>query len=259
MGTITRQNIENLTAAELEQLRAGYTAMQALSDSRGFNSIAGYHKVPLNLCYHHEEPTMFLPWHRGYMLTFEQLLRDQNDQLALPYWDWTSPASHTEGVPPAFSAPKQPDAKPNPLFRSRINVPTAKPPVNRWTLRFPGNPQDLPTAASVQTVLAIPDYATFCSQLQGIHDAVHGWTGGMKGDMAFLDFAAYDPIFYSHHCMIDRIWDRWQQIHGITNIKPSLLKRPLRGFDNLTVTSVLDTSELGYSYASDEIVLAEKT
>jgi tyrosinase len=259
MNAITRQNIDHLTPTELAQLRAGYAGMQALSDNRGFNAIAGYHKVPLNLCYHHEDPTMFLPWHRGYMLTFEQFLRDQGSQLALPYWDWTSPTSHAKGVPAAFGAPSQPNGKPNPLYRSMINAPTVKPPVNRWTKRFPGNPKNLPTLTSVQAVLAIADYPTFCGQLQDIHDAVHVWTGGAKGDMAFLDFAAYDPIFYSHHCMIDRIWDRWQQLHGITNIKPNLLQRPLRGFDNLTVASVLDTSELGYSYASDEIVLNEKT
>jgi tyrosinase len=269
MATITRQNIEQLTDDELAQLRAGYAAMQALSDNRGFNSIAGYHKVPLNLCYHHEPggELMFLPWHRGYMLTFEQYLRDQNAALTLPYWDWTSPASQSSGVPKAFSDATQADGGANPLLRSYINVPTATPPVTRWTVRFPTSVTDpnlrLPTSAEVQQLLAEPDYATFAQGLQGIHDTVHGWTGGQQGDtpgdMALVDFAAFDPIFYSHHCMIDRIWARWQEINGVNNITPSLLQRPLRGFDNLTVSSVLDISQLGYSYASDEIVVNDQT
>jgi len=37
----------------------------------------------------------FLPWHREYLLKFEQMLRDVSGDhsLVLPYWDWTDPAS----------------------------------------------------------------------------------------------------------------------------------------------------------------------
>lgn len=42
----------------------------------------------------HNSPT-FLPWHREFLDKFETMLREMsgNPALALPYWDWTNPAS----------------------------------------------------------------------------------------------------------------------------------------------------------------------
>jgi tyrosinase len=42
----------------------------------------------------HNSPT-FLPWHRQYLVLFEQMLREVsgNPRLALPYWDWTNSES----------------------------------------------------------------------------------------------------------------------------------------------------------------------
>jgi tyrosinase len=254
--TITRQNIEHLTAVELTAVRKAYAAMQAVSDNRGFNAIAGYHGIPLNLCYHHEDQSMFFPWHRGYLLTFEAALRDHDPSVALPYWDWTSDSSHSIGIPKAFTDRTQADGSKNPLLSSYINVPSANPPQKRWTRRNPGDPSELPTTADVENALNESDYLQFSIAVQDIHDGVHGWTGG---DMGMVPVAAFDPVFFSHHCMIDRLWSRWQELYGVNNVPSSILNRPLRGFDNLTVASILSISNLGYSYASDEIVLHEST
>lgn len=217
----------------------------------------------MQFCYHHEDPLMFLPWHRGYLLEFEHRLRDVDASLSVPYWDWTSPTSHQFGVPKAFSNQKRQDGSRNPLASSVINVASTKPPVRRSTVRFPGKPTELPQPAELDQILGESDFKTFSNMLQDLHDGIHGWTGGQKGnkpgDMAMVPWAAYDPIFFSHHCMIDRVWYRWQQVNGVNNIPSSLLSRPLRGFDNLTVASVLDLTRLGYRYASDEITVAETT
>jgi hypothetical protein len=52
----------------------------------------------------------FLPWHRGYLGWFEQIIRDVSgdDTFALPYWDWTPLAGRS--VPPAFQSPGTADA-----------------------------------------------------------------------------------------------------------------------------------------------------
>lgn len=39
---------------------------------------------------------------------------------------------------------------------------------------------------------------------------------GANGDMGENDTAALDPIFYFHHCFIDRVFWLWQQKHGAT-------------------------------------------
>ena len=38
-----------------------------------------------------------------------------------------------------------------------------------------------------------------------------------NGDMGENDTAALDPIFYFHHCFVDRVFWLWQKRHGATN------------------------------------------
>src|SRR5262249_12145373 len=119
-------------------------------------------------------------------------------KVGLPWWDWTSALSHASGVPAAFSAATVSGAA-NPLFKARIVAPTANPPINRFTRRFPGNPSALPTTAQVNNLLNLNQFTDFTNQLENIHDGVHGWTGGQSGslfgDMGQLGTAAWDPIF----------------------------------------------------------------
>ena len=66
--------------------------------------------------------------------------------------------------------------------------------------------------------------------------------------MASVATAAWDPVFWSHHCMIDRLWYLWQIRHGVNNIPPDLLPMVLQPFP-LTVRDVLSINSLGYEYA----------
>lgn len=40
---------------------------------------------------------------------------------------------------------------------------------------------------------------------------------GANGDMGENDTAALDPIFYFHHCFVDRVFWLWQKKHGFTD------------------------------------------
>src|ERR1051325_7816031 len=257
---IVRKNVDSLNAAELQALRSGYAKAQGIMDNRGYNHFAGLHGIPNWYCWHHDHTqgstvnaNLFLPWHRAYLLFFDRAIRDQspsgpNDpKVGLPWWDWTTALSHANGVPKAFSAATV-NGKANPLFRARIVAPTANPPINRLTRRFPGDPSELPTKNDVSDLLDIPQFNDFSSQLEDIHDNIHGWTGGnngqVGGDMGFLATAAWDPIFWSHHCMIDRLWYLWQLKHGMNNIPPALVPLVLTPF-NMTVRDVLNIHTLG--------------
>lgn len=54
-----------------------------------------------------------------------------------------------------------------------------------------------------------------------LHDSIHVWVGGLwnfvgdtpqdGGHMSFPDVAINDPIFWLHHCNVDRLWTIWQQ------------------------------------------------
>jgi tyrosinase len=104
----------------------------------------------------------------------------------------------------------------------------------------------LPTSSDVQQVLALPDFLDFQSQLEDIHGAVHVWVGGTMGQ---IPWAAYDPIFWAHHAMIDRLWRLWQNRHPNPVFPPGLLNQALPPFP-MTVADTLDIKALGYRYAS---------
>jgi tyrosinase len=242
---VTRVSVDTLSDASLALLRQGYAAMQAISDNRGFNAISGIHGIPGFYC--HRDDRLFLPWHRAYLYYFEQYLQDRAAGATIPWWDWTSDISHTTGIPTAFSAAKDASGNPNSLLKSHIFEPAYK--LDRDTTRQPHAPKSLPTADQVNRVLELSEFADFSEQLENIHNGVHGW---VAGDMGNVPHAAFDPIFYSHHSMIDRIWYLWQVKNAPGSIPPDLLDMVLSPF-NMTVRSVLDISKLGYQYAVGQV------
>ncbi|KAF8860553.1 Di-copper centre-containing protein [Acephala macrosclerotiorum] len=51
------------------------------------------------------------------------------------------------------------------------------------------------------------------ASLEDIHNSIHGFVGGHGGHMADLDYAAYDPAFWLHHCNVDRFFAMWCAIN----------------------------------------------
>jgi len=66
--------------------------------------------------------------------------------------------------------------------------------------------------------------------------------------MVQLFWAAYDPIFWPHHYMIDRLWWMWQNRHGIATTPEEIMEIELVPFGK-KVREVLDINELGCEYA----------
>ncbi|KAK4997599.1 hypothetical protein LTR66_003012 [Elasticomyces elasticus] len=64
-----------------------------------------------------------------------------------------------------------------------------------------------------------PDTPGSYDSLESLHDAIHAITGS-SGHMSYLDYSAFDPIFWLHHTMIDRIFTLWQNIYPDTYIQP---------------------------------------
>ncbi|KAG8825286.1 hypothetical protein FRC17_008757 [Serendipita sp. 399] len=48
--------------------------------------------------------------------------------------------------------------------------------------------------------------------LESIHGTIHKWVGD-NGHMSVADHAAFDPIFWLHHCNVDRLFALWQAIN----------------------------------------------
>jgi hypothetical protein len=51
--------------------------------------------------------------------------------------------------------------------------------------------------------------------LETPHNSLHDIIGGKNGNMSNIDIAAFDPIFWLHHCNMDRHYYTWT--HNVTN------------------------------------------
>jgi hypothetical protein len=235
-----RRDITTLTPAELNSYRDAWRLIQ---NNGQFRDIASYHGCSLFFCHRPGERIIFLPWHREYVLRLENALGE-----AVHYWDWTSAASASSGIPPAFTAATYVSADgntyPNPLRSFRFSCPAGAP--GQTTSRFPQSPLFLQQYASqVQTAYGSGSYAAINALLENPpHDNVHGWVGGTMGAVTF---AAYDPIFWAHHTNVDRQWASWQQGGGADPIA-SVLSRSLTGFTGRTVNDVKSIAALNYEY-----------
>ena len=188
----------------------------------------------------------FPPWHRGYLLALEAQVRAAVVSAggpatwALPYWDYFGPDDQFN-IPPAFLEKTLPDGTPNALFVTarygpdgdgNVFVPTAV-----AIQQHPNDPNfvygpvtqdcmsnDLYTGTDTKT--KPPGFggpATGFSHGGGTsgnlennpHNIVHAYVGGNAPDgqtyglMSDPGLAALDPIFYLHHCNIDRMWAVW--------------------------------------------------
>jgi tyrosinase len=244
-----RPSVEKLTSDQLSAIRQAIGAMAQLGDDRGFQHLASLHGGPPRAYCQHGHPVgnryhgapLFLPWHRAYLHFFELAMQDRVGDVMLAWWDWTSPISHQHGIPAGYEGPG------NPLASQPIAPGAQRPPgVGADTDRRPARPHQLPTAQLVKSVLARQSFMDFSTQLeQQLHNNVHGWVGGAMG---VIPIAAFDPIFYAHHCMVDRIWRLWQLQHGAPGPPPGSFGVVLEPFP-LTVGDVLDVHTLGYDYA----------
>ncbi len=242
-----RVSVFNLSDEALKALRDAVAKTKDLNDDRGLAHYAGIHGWPQKRCQHRTsqgQAFYFLPWHRAYLYLFELALQDQNQQARLCWWDW--PASRQSGIPAAYA---EDDGNPNPLASGPRpqGMPGEPPDWGPITERTPADPAELPDQTAVDKVLAISDYYEFERTLEEqLHDVVHGWVGG---DMGVIATAAYDPIFWAHHAMVDRLWSLWQSKHASPGPPPDTYSTPL-GFGKLTIADVLDPKRLGYDYAA---------
>ncbi len=200
-----RKGVHNLSDAEVGAFRDAYRQMQAITDNRGFAYFAGLHGVPNWYCQHSTDTApayYFLPWHRAYLYNLELAARSRVSTVTLPWWDWTLRPPRQSGIPKIFEDRAADGGKPNPLYSFRIDL--TNPSIHHATRRQPGSADDLPSQSDVGDVLPTGDWTDFTLALESrLHNLVHGWVGG---DMAIVAVAAFDPIFYSHHCMVDRLW-----------------------------------------------------
>ena len=195
------------------------------------------------------EEDNFLPWHRMYTAHFEAIVRAVTNRpdFTLPYWNYTG-ASPARALPPEFLKPG------DPVWGSLYRP-------DRGSDAKAGRPVDTngPDPITLNAMKSITysggrGDAGFCANLDGDpHGSIHDDVGNDVG-MGAVPWAANDPIFWLHHCNIDRIWASWNKVGGKNLADPGFLAQsfPLVGPDGLRsdtkVRAVMDTSQLHYLY-----------
>lgn len=261
-----RKSAATLGGEDLVDLRDAFTAAYAISDDRGYGFYAGIHGLPLpSYCQHGN--ILFLPWHRAYLYFFERALTDalraaRDDQtvtVSLPWWDWSSVKAHVDGLPSAYLdlADGINPLAAGPMTLSAVDLERVRAALpgaitddpDPMTLRDPDTPDQLPKATTVTRALRSRSFRQFTTLLEGIHNGVHGWVGG---SMSAVPIAAYDPVFWAHHAMIDRLWYLWQ--HGSLGANPpaAVLDQALPPWP-MTVRQTLSITTLGYRYVAQVI------
>ena len=177
----------------------------------------------------------FLPWHRAYLIAFERELRNIDELLSNPYWDWDNDQGRMMGIENFMG-----------LSSGReIGLLLGDPPNPNRVRWF----SDRSMTQSFEIYGG--DYYTFSRELEGkMHNNGHAWVGGDMGNPAI---SPNDPIFWMHHGQIDRIWAVWQQINFGERAFLTDDESPLDPWDaKFTVETIDSISNLGadsYKYA----------
>jgi tyrosinase len=214
-----------------------------------------------------QEP-YFCPWHRMYLCYFEAIIRRvlNDPKFTLPYWDYTVPSGYR--IPKEFRM--QTDPFWGPLFR-----PDRKAVVNAGQPIFNGIPGGVASDLSAAPALAETSYLPvgavdgFNQTLDfGLHGNIHVYVGNNVG-MGRVPWAANDPVFWVHHCNIDRIWASWNDAgHANPGTATWLNKsftfaNPGGQGEKAIVKDYTNTKKCNYVYdkliASPKLVAAAKT
>jgi tyrosinase len=214
-----------------------------------------------NTCQAHgagENEDFFLPWHRMFVYYFESIIRHVSgkEEFTLPYWNY-SIAGPVHGImPDEFRKKGDPVYKC--LFVEKRNVHT---PTNSFANVNAGEAIDKYDAGALDlTALKQTSYSPagampgFNMDLdQTVHGAVHVLIGNSQ-NMGAVPWAAGDPIFWMHHCNIDRLWASWNNCGGKNPTDSAWLNQTFTFADangNKVVTAIKDvdtTTQLHYTY-----------
>ena len=193
-------------------------AMHALppTDPRNWRNQAMLH---LKFCPHGQARPDFVHWHRHYITNFEAIcgvLTNRAD-FALPYWNWSA---NNGRIPDALfdlqslnvEHWKDPSGASSPNWGSGMAVNT----VGTRGLRKGQGVQDDPrlsrpfTEANIASIRKETDFSAFSKRMEREpHNNAHAIVGGDDGHMGD-GLSSLDPLFWLHHCGVDRVWAQWQ-------------------------------------------------
>jgi tyrosinase len=215
----------------------------------------------------HRGPAFF-PWHRQALRELEIELQRLDPSVEIPYWPWENEGAGWRTAPIWNRVGGNGD----PNQGNRITTG----PFASWTSIIFDNATGsfVPRAGIIRQFrnVAMPSptarptrydvspwsessstTASFRAFIESAHDTVHVNIGGDMG----VATSPNDPIFWLHHCNVDRLWARWQSRWGLQNYQPTAGGPPGHNIDDVMqfhlspsvrINSTLDWRAMGYSY-----------
>jgi len=267
-------------------------------------------------CCHNDD--RFLIWHRVYLYEFELLLRKYDvyknklNPIMLPYLNWLIIDEkiffvNEENIT-VYLENGEPITIHNPLYSGRLydedengNYINNN---NKYTVRngkllkdFECNrtkseKKDIIKALNFPNYELVSsnfmtdkkrDYTNFLvgkNSLEVVHNHIHVKIGGLFGTMTNVLAAPFDPIFWLHHCFIEKLFYAWQvkvtnntQDYDSNMILPETLQQTLPPFFNrsineygwrnntnnfTTVSEWFDYRNIPYSYNVEDLLILSK-
>ncbi|XP_066919000.1 uncharacterized protein [Clytia hemisphaerica] len=210
-----RKDFPSMSAREKELYVKAYKTMTTQQPyKRKYDALVNIHRTFFQTPIH--EQREFLPWHRYYLLQLENILREVDCRVTVPYWDW-SLWSHDPWSANAIWSPiahRGLGGNGNPARDFCVTTGPFR--EGAWQTErgqclrrdFNGN---VPDAVQVQFCLNLVPFVDFEIFLRlNLHNLVHVSIGGFEGQMSFVT-SANVPEFNLHHCFVDKIWHDWQK------------------------------------------------
>lgn len=250
-GALTPQERARFVAAVLALKQAPSVLTPGQPGSNRYDDFVAVHvkAMPADQSHHVMTAHMcagFLPWHRAFLLEFEKALQVIDPSVTIPYWDACNPLYH-----PKTSVIWGPDflggdGEGDRQDHERVMTGPFAGSTGNWLIRISedenppnylrralgqsrdrqGRIEQLLKKSNETTILDRPVYdvapwndhgprnpdvqRSFRSAIEyDLHNLVHRWVGGNMMTAA----SPNDPVFWLHHCNIDRLWAHWQVAH----------------------------------------------
>ncbi|MEE7493416.1 tyrosinase family protein [Methylobacterium oryzae] len=269
VGVPVRRSLQGLAWNDpiLETYRDAVRILKAkpAADPLSWVGLCSIHGGPSSFKYCPHGDWYFLPWHRAFTVMYERIVRSVtgNPDFAMPFWDWTA----NPLMPEVFLSPATPDGRPNPLHVDDDGV------RRTWPADRP-MPSSIVGRAVLDEILGATPYEVFGTSRNPLQDSSDpDWVprgGGVQGTLEATPHnnvhnlvggwmptrqSPRDPLFFMHHCNIDRIWALWSAGHQ--NSAAPLwtemtftehFRNPDGSFWSPKVSDLQDPEALGYSY-----------
>ncbi len=191
----------------------------------------------------------FLPWHRLMLSQFEQTIREvlQDEDFTLPYWNPVTGNPADLVLPAVFRDPG------TTLYNG-----------TRWPWVNGGDRidtlwRDWLSLDCLNEKFYIDSPTGSLGFNPRMDQNPHFFTHiAIGGDMADFATVGGDPLFYLHHCNLDRIWESWNRLGNENPTDPRYLDRKFAFGDrsnnrvDLAVSSGDRVAQLGYEYDAYE-------